>query len=141
MSRENEVSQDIDSANNTRIIKTFVDMLSKATTNLRGAKPSLDISDGPVKDEEGSESPFLNPYYDDMPPGLVDNPGKAIGVQLKKGEKVKVQRANHDNTIIDGNEKKIYLMELKPQNIIFSKRTISLSVRMDYLSLKLPHAQ
>ena len=116
-------------------------MLSKATTNLRGAKFSLDIRDSLVKDEESSESPVLNPYYDDMPHCLVDNPGKALGVQLKKGEKVKVQRANHDNTIIDGNEKKIYLMELKPQNIIFSKRTISLSVRMDYLSLKLPHAQ
>ena len=65
---------------------------------------------------------------DKLPPGLIDNPGKALSVKLKKGEKVKAQKVNRNKTIIDPDDDEVIeLKELKPQSNIFSKEHFAIS--------------
>lgn len=71
----------------------------------------------------------------EVPPGLVDNPGKAIGVQLKKGAKPKNQRAKADQTIEDLDGDVVDLKTLKPINM-FSQEKFELSADGTYVTNK-----
>mmetsp|Transcript_43885 Transcript_43885/g.77136 ORF Transcript_43885/g.77136 Transcript_43885/m.77136 type:complete len:473 (-) Transcript_43885:414-1832(-) len=83
--------------------------------------------------EEHPKGRFLK--QDNPPPGLVDNPGKDLSVKLKKGEKVKSQKVNPKNTIIDPDDDEVIdLNELKPQSNIFSKEHFTPSEDGSYVT-------
>lgn len=65
--------------------------------------------------EQGGKHRFLK--WEDLPPGLQDNPGHAINVLFKEGRKPAAQMVDADQFIFDLDGEVIDLNTLTPQNI------------------------